>query len=354
MYFLLLSSLSQAQTFGLKTKNQNTKVVSSTNNKIFTTNSSTADSIKAVKGLFPQLVGIKFTDSELFEKWKRSEIGTYKEALKFSNDTAEQRKLSDTIDKLKTNNSIAFLSKYKNTSFNLFKIGNYNIDSLNNYLYQQKYLDFLQSANIQNIGASENFINAEFGSYLFGPVKLGLGGSFKTTGDTTKNNAIKTSLQKLVTAGGTINLDFTLPIYFYRSRNEQFHFGIFGQMNNGLNPSISDTTGKTDFSSSTILYTNQTGVVFHFDVASNNEQATKITFEIPYYYSFGNNNSYKDLRIRDFSLIKLQAGLIINNIINLNLSGPLWSSSKAIQNTPFTLSLGFAPSLIIQKVNKVN
>lgn len=326
---LFTVTMGKAQTFNLKTRNLHQSVQKNTYQSCNSIEKNEfLDSINTISATA-----------------KYNKIKELRKALKVTVDNdSVANLLYKQIQSVKSKNSHDFLSDYKDSWFNIFKIRNYQVDTINAYLYQQTQLGLLSNVSLQNLGSSDNFINAEFGSYLFGPVKLDLCGTFKTTGDTTKDKAIKTSLQKIVSNGGSLNLNFTAPILIYRSMDEQFHFGIFAQVNNAINPSINDFTGKTSYSSDNLLLQWQAGFIFHTDVTSNYDQKAKLSFEMPVLYSFGNNN----IGIGNFYLIKLKAGLVVRDLLNLSLSGTLWSSSKNIQNIPITMSLGFPISDLIK------
>jgi len=265
-------------------------------------------------------------------------------------DTTTLLRLNNNIDTIKLMNTMNFLSLYKSSvHYSIFKIGTYNTTILNNYLYNEHKFDFAGSLSLQNQGNSQ-FINAELVSVLFGPVRLGFGGSFKTTGDTTKDNGIATNLQKIVSNGGTINTNFTMPLAFWRSRNENMHFGIIAQSNWGINPNLSDSGATLTLFSNNINFVNEDGLLFHFDAGGNNNDTgskkvtAKLSIDLPMFYAWGNANN--QVNLPDFSVIQLRVGLIISNLVSLQISGPLYSTSKAVMNTPFSLYLQFSPSAV--------
>jgi hypothetical protein len=197
---------------------------------------------------------------------------------------------------------------------------------------------------VQNFTGSQSYITTELASFLFGPLRMGVGGSFLSKGDTSKDNAIKTSIQKIVTNGGAINFNFSLPLLFCRSAGDKTHFSIFAQMNNGINPGV-DSTG-TDFSKN-VSFINQSGLIFHFDAGSNDGKAL-LSFDLPCYYSASSNNLKSQLNLPNFAVVKLQVGANINQLLNIHISGPLLSSSKTIQKTPFIVSLQFSPGQVVK------
>jgi len=255
-------------------------------------------------------------------------------------DTTLLTLLKDTINYLKAYNTEEFLTTRRPPKpFLILQIGKYSVDSLNKFFYNQANIGVFQNAAVQNFTGSKSYITTELASFLFGPVRMGVGGTFLSKGDTSKDNGIKTSIQKIVTNGGAINFNFSLPLLFCRSAGDQTHFSIFAQMNNGINPGV-DSTG-TDFSKN-VSFINQSGLIFHFDAGSNDGKAL-LSFDLPCYYSASSNNLKSQLGLPNFAVVKLQVGANINQLINIHISGPLLSSSKTIQNTPFIVSLQFSP-----------
>jgi hypothetical protein len=252
-----------------------------------------------------------------------------KDAVKKAKDTSHKKRVLFSEDTLNT--------------FNIFKNPS-DISILNAYLYNQGSVSGFQSLTVQNFNGVHTDINAEFASFLFGPVRLGVSGSFQTTGDTTKDDAIKSNLQKIISNGGTINLNFLIPIFFTRTPNEQVHFGVLGQFYNGLTPGIDDN-GTVDYSKS-ISFTNQTGLIIHFDVGSNDKKA-RLTFDIPCFYSASSNNVNQQIGLPNFFLARLQVGAVLGDLVNLHIAGPIYSTSTKVQHSPFLLSLQFSPSQII-------
>jgi len=272
-------------------------------------------------------------------------LKTLKDGLKSTSDSATLVSLNKQINNIKIYNTKQFLSHLRPTKpFVITDLEMYQVDSLNGYFYNQSNVSAFQSATIQNFTGSKTFISAEFASFLFGPVRMGLSGTFLSAGDTTKDNATKTSIQKIVSNGGTIDLNFAVPLFFARARNEQSHFGIAFQMNNGINPGP-DTTGNISLTKN-LSYTNQSGVVFHFDAGSNDAKAL-LSLNISGYYGWG-INSAKELGVSNYAMVKVQFGAVFSSLLSLNLSGPALCSSKALLNTPWAVSLQFSPGRAVK------
>ena len=255
---------------------------------------------------------------------------------------------------MKNDNTNAFLTKYKHTSFWVFKIGNYNVDSLNSYLNSQTSYSILDNISFQNFGTGDQFVRSQIGSYMFGPVKIGLSTSIKTQTDTTKkteekvDNAIQANIKRIIINGGAVNLSATVPLYFTRAAKDITHFGVYAQTNFGFLPSVLDTSASDVYKSTKFNFLNQTGLLLHFDILDNSKIA-KISLDVNGYYCFGTKETYKELGITDFSIIKAHAAFIINNIFSINVSGPLFCTSQTIKDgAPFTLSFGFSPSQFIK------
>jgi hypothetical protein len=238
-----------------------------------------------------------------------------------------------------------FLStKSAPSAFTIGDLRHYNIDTLNKYFYNQGGVSVLQSAMVENFNGAHTYINAELASFLFGPVRLGVSGVFQTKGDTTKDNAIKSNLEKVMSNGGTFNLNFLVPLFFSRSRTEQVHFGIFAQMNHGISPGV-DSTGATDYSKD-VAYTNQTGLNFHFDVGSNDKKA-RLSFDIPLYCSISSKNVNSEYGLPNYLAAKFLFGAVLGDLARFQLSGPIISSASKIRNAPWTISIQFAPAQLV-------
>lgn len=260
-------------------------------------------------------------------------------------DTALLDKIEDTIKSIKTYTTYEFLSTKKpSKSFSILEVGRHNIDTLNKYIYQQADIDILQSMYTQYAGKSVS-IGVEIASLLFGPLRMGVGANFQSTGDTAKDNKIKDNLQKIISNNGTFNVNLSLPLFYHRSRKERFHFSAFAQINNGINPGVDSSNSGPNYSS--FYYANQSGLNLHFDLASNDQKAA-LAVDLPYYYAFGIAKSYEDLGIADYSILKLRLALVISGKLAFNITGPLWSSSKTLQAVPFTIGFNFSPSQILK------
>lgn len=222
-----------------------------------------------------------------------------------------------------------------------------NTTALSKYLYDQGTFDVLKSVSLQTLGDATH-IHSEFASFLFGPVRLGIAGSFSTAGDTTVDEAIKTSLERIMNAGGAMNFNFTTPLYFHRSKNDQLHFAIIGQTVWGINPNINDSTGETSYASSDLNFVNHTGLSMQLYISSNNQKA-RLYFEMPVHYVWGNSN--QELGLPDFTVVKLRAGLIIVDMLSFYVSGPLYATSSQVQRAPFAMSVQVSPSVIAKKLN---
>lgn len=220
----------------------------------------------------------------------------------------------------------------------------HKIDSLNKYIYQQTDFDILQSIYTQYTGKSVN-VGVEIASLFFGPLRMGIGANFESTGDTSKDNKIKENLQKIISNNGTFNVNLSLPLFYHRSREDRFHFSAFAQINNGINPGVDSNNSISNYSS--FYFANQSGLNLHFDLASNNQKAA-LAVDLPYYYAFGIAKSYQELGIADYSILKMRVALVISGKLSFNITGPLWSSSKTLQAVPFTIGFNFSPAQIIQ------
>lgn len=295
---------------------------------------------------------VKLSNSEL--------IKLLRDSLKNEDSIELQKQIRTYIDTLKLDNTNAFLTPYKHTSFWLKNIGNYNIDSLNKYLNNQTTFNILENIAFQNFGAGNQFIRTEIGSYMFGPVKLGVSTSIKTQTDTAKDakakveNSVQSNIKRIITNGGAININATVPLYFTRAAKDITHFGVYGQTNFVFLPSVLDTSVADIYKSTQFKFLNQTGLLIHLDILDNSKSA-KFSFDLNTFYCFGTKDTYNELGITDFFIVKAHAALELNDIFSIHVSGPLFCTSQTIKDgAPFTLSFGFSPSQVIKSSNQSN
>jgi hypothetical protein len=205
----------------------------------------------------------------------------------------------------------------------------------------------LQTASVHGFANSaKSFINAELFSAFFGPVRFGLSASFKTTGDTSRENAIRTNVQKIISNGGAFSVNGLFPMLFLRNKSDAYHMGLFAHQNFGLLPTSIDSNGKNIYSGESTCLTGQSGFLLHMDAGSANDNGITVRLysDLSYYYVYGNYN--QALNLPDFSIVSLKVGCVIGDLINFNAWGPLACSQQSIQNTPFNISLQFSPSQV--------
>lgn len=254
------------------------------------------------------------------------------DSLTFFNECIKYLKISNTFSD--------FLTKTKKPKpFFISDYWRYNIDTINYYLLGQSKVATFQNITVQNFDESTT-INAELGSFFFGPVRLGVSGSFNSKSDSA-DKAISKSIQQIFSNGGALGMNFSLPLFLTRDTADNVHFGFYAQTSFGLNPGFGPDTKRMDFSNN-ILFNNQTGFNLHFDVGSNDKKA-RLFFDMPILYSWASQNTYQQLKITDYSVVKLQVGASLGDLVSFKISGPLYSSTSTIQNVPFTLSLNFSP-----------
>lgn len=283
-----------------------------------------------------------------YDKWKKEEL-VEKRVLTDKNVRLEEEGLEDngikliedSLEILQQEQKLYSLSMSSESSNTMF-----NSRTLTSYIYQQGTFDALRSFAIQTLG-DNTYINADFFSFIFGPVRLGIKGSFTPSDDETENEAIKTNLQKLVSNGGNINFDFTMPLIFLRSEDDKVHFLTAAQTIWGINPNIEANTGRTIYASDNITFSNQTGAQMQFSIGSNDGKA-RLSLLAAYHYTWG--NTLQELDLPDFSVLRLQTGIVIQDVVGIFVAGPLFSTAEKVQRTPFTLNLQFSPSELAEKL----
>ncbi len=234
------------------------------------------------------------------------------------------------------------------------RITHFNLKTLFNFIYSQDgIVEAFQSASFQNVTSDVKIVNVQLASFIFGnSFRLGVGTSFNTSGNpATDSSLIKMAdLQKIVSGGGLLNFNFSCPLLFHRSLNDNFHAGVSGLNIVSINPnfdSIGNNTIAAGFSNN-FLFTDQIGFLFHLDVGSINASnvLARLSLDIPCTYTFGSPNTYQKLGIPDFSLINPRFGVVIGDIMSMHISWPALSTSKMIQRQPVILTLQFSPSKI--------
>lgn len=311
-------------------KNFNYKnlVIETTSNHVFTKNEGTNNENNNVKYISKRIRDSLYLN---FKKEIDSDTLTV-ERLIVLNEATKLLKIENTFSE--------FLTKSKKpTPFRIKDLWRYNIDTINYYLLGQSKVAAFQNITVQNFDESTT-INAELGSFFFGPVRLGVSGSFNSKSDSA-DKAIGKSIQQIFSNGGALGLNFSLPLFLTRDTADNVHFGFYAQTSFGLNPGFGPDTKRMDFSNN-ILFNNQTGFNFHFDVGSNDKKA-RLFFDMPILYSWASQNTYRQLKITDYSVVKLQVGASLGDLVSFKISGPLYSTTSTIQNVPFTLSLNFSP-----------
>lgn len=247
----------------------------------------------------------------------------------------------------KDRKTLDFLTTNKRPKALVFgEIGNYNYNKLNDYFYGNKKSDLFRSVSVQNLTNSNSLINAELADYFFGPVRLSLDGSTKTTPDTSIEQSKGKMLQRILSTGGSVSASFSLPLYFARSRNEGVHFGLFAHSKWGVNPNLENEGETQTLFSDDITFTSEQGIMLHLDAGSNDNRLAKLVLDMPFYYVFG--SSLGQVQLPDFAFIQMRTGIIVSEYYSLIVSGVLWSSSDLIRRQPFGLTLSVSPSKIIQ------
>ncbi len=247
----------------------------------------------------------------------------------------------------------------KNGFLNASMISPSNYEALNRYLYNQPMVDVSQNFHYFTIN-NANYLGGELVSAFFGPVRFAVGGMFKVTTDTFttgKNDSVnlRNNLKKVVNNGGTINLNFSMPLIFSKSRYGKAHFGLFAIENIGFNPNVDTAKIVHDglYSSDNIFYNSQTGLMPYFDLGSADANSyVRMYFEFPFYYSFGNFKGAVDKIGCDFTMLQMRGGIKVGDLFSMNITGSLWSTNKDLQSMPFVVSISGSPSQLMQTLSK--
>ena len=243
----------------------------------------------------------------------------------------------------KINNSNKFLSA-ENTISPLFIFDkNKDISTIVKSIFGEKQFSVFQNLSTQ-IGNS-TFINSELVSAVFGKFRFGLSAFIKATGDTAKDKIQTSDYQKMLTSGSSFNINILTPLLNSKSNNDNSHFGLYLQANFGFSPK--DSSGFTQ-TFNQFKFLSHEGFLLRYDswgsFISDNHKDAMLFVETPVSYFWGSQDYLKGLSITDFSAIQLSAGIMFKNSLAVRVSGPLLSTSKSIQSSPWSFSIQVSPS----------
>lgn len=260
-----------------------------------------------------------------------------------------QKSYRDSIDSIRRVQVVGLKSPYRGTSFSILNISTFQVDSLNNYLYDQTRLGVLTNISFLSYGLGDQYLNGELASYMFGPLRVGLGTSIKTQTTDVKadslklKNSIQANLKHTLNQGGAITLNSQLPLYYTRSADDYVHFGLFGNFNLGFLSATYDTTKANIFKTTDFRFINQNGLTIHFD-ACDNKRVAQLTADLFCYYAWGSKKMYSELGITDYSAIKLQAGFRVSETFSVLFTGILASTNKIVKDAaPITMTVNLSP-----------
>lgn len=244
-----------------------------------------------------------------------------------------------------------FLSKNKRPKkFKIWDAKLYDNETINKYFSGQKGIAAFSSLAVQTY-SNATYLNTELISFYFSYVRLGVSGSLKATNNSEDDAAaIQQDLTTIFQNSGSLNLNFSLPLIFYRSRTEHIHYGLFAETSVGITPNL-ESTDKAYFSDD-LLVNNQAGLNFKFDVSSSEKDEKKqarFFFELPVNYIYGNKKSYQLLDFNDNTSLKLNVGAVLGDLISFRVSGPLFSTSDRIMKVPYLFSINISPNNIAKK-----
>ena len=280
-----------------------------------------------------------------------TDIDSLNNYLSTKNDTLDQLSEDDTktlnvfIKTLKIKNTKNnFLTTWKSPiSFCILESNKYDLETMKEYFYSRNNVNTFSNFAVQTFGDA-TYINSELVNFHFNYVRLGVSASIKAVNNSTTDAAeVSKPLSQIFQNSGAVNLNFALPVFFDRNRNDQRHFSVFAETSFGLTPNLNNTDGA--YFSNDLLVNNQTGLNFKFDVSSDEKQEEKkarFYFEFPVKYIFGNKKSYQLLDINDNTSVKLNVGAVLGDKISFQISGPLFSTSDVIMKIPYLFTLNIA------------
>ncbi|WP_300597016.1 hypothetical protein [Niabella sp.] len=233
------------------------------------------------------------------------------------------------------------------------KRDNYRNKNYVNTFYKKIYGDnatsnlFLQTVNTQLFGKN-TYIAPEFLSFYCHsfPTRFGIGGSFKTTGDTATSNKIKSKLQNILQNGGNLFFNFDMPIIYQSSKDNSFHLSASVTNNWSFNSAsyfVSD--------SSSIGLTWQPGIKAHVDLSffdEKNSVGAIASLDVQACYFTGSKSLLNKLNISDFGLLQMRVSLSTKDI-SFFATYPIWSTSTYIRDNlrQITGGIALAPSNLL-------
>lgn len=285
--------------------------------------------------------------------YKRSNIAVLKDY------TDEEYELFNTKQKsLKVENTNKYLltEKRKTKLFKIWDSNEYDADTFNSFFNKNVGLSAFTNVSLQSF-SDATYLNAELISFYFNYIRLGVSGGLKATNNaTTDADAVTQELTKMLHNGGSLNFNFSLPIYYKRTRLDHIHWGLFAETSVGLTPNfktdvstdkVDGSTDNTDaYISNDLLVNNQFGFNIKLDISSNEtdiKKQARFFIEIPVHYIYGNKQSYQLLNITDNTTARINIGAILGDKLSFRVSGPLYSTTDSIMKTPFLFSLDFSP-----------
>jgi len=289
--------------------------------------------------------------SSLVERMINLKPEDFKTATEFN---AKRKPLSDSVDILtglldsldnqtKIEGTKKFLDANQIISpFFTFNTGK-DIPTIMQSIFSSKQIGAFQNLSTQV--HKTTFINAELANAVFGKFRLGLSAFIKASGDTAKDKIQTANLQKLISSGASFSVNALTPLMNIRSQNNNSHFGVYFQVLAGFSPI--DSNGFTQ-SFNYFKFISNEGLLLRYDIwgtsISDNLKNSFFFVEMPLSYYWGSKDYLSSLAIADFSAVQISIGIMFKNSFSLKVNGPLLSTSKAIQSSPWNFSIQVSPS----------
>ncbi len=237
----------------------------------------------------------------------------------------------------------------KTKPFKIWNSSEYDTDTFNSFFNENVGPSAFNNISLQSYSNS-TYLSAELISFYFNYVRLGVSGSLKATNNaTTDGDAIKEEITKLLHNSGSLNFNFSLPIFYKRTRLDHIHFGIFAESSIGLTPSFEpdeNNNNSNAYFTKDLLVNHQFGFNTKLDISSNEkekEKKARFFIELPIHYIYGNKKSYQLLNITDNTTARIGIGAVLGDKLSFRVSGPIFSTKEEIQRTPFLFSLDINP-----------
>ena len=165
-----------------------------------------------------------------------------------------------------------------------------------------------------------------------GGVRVSLAGHVNETAKSDEKDKESSDAQKLFNNGGQFSLTAYSPLTYVERLQGHFHF-VKGFM---LRVASDLIANGTDNNNAPVLF--QLGGDVTVDLLTD-EGNLGLFIQVPYAYTFGNNQFYDQRDYRDFFIVQFSGGITLGNQARIKFSGPLWSTQTDLKQEKYSLGI---------------